>query len=332
VGAIVDPGTETPVTIVIVWGDGNSDAVSNDNTIVAHLYDDDALFIGAGISAAVIDEDGFHSNSGFLALEVENQAPTAGLINGGPVDEGSEGFVLVTGQADPSNADTQAGFTYDFDFNNNGEIEPGLGELVGQTDDSAVVPASFLATPETTVSVVIRDKDGGESRLSTTITVNEVVPGDTDSDDDVDFEDFSVISANFTGTLESGTGGKTRAEGDFDGDGDVDFQDFSILQANFTGNGALTAPLPASTAATVGEDLGDEAADADAPASGRATSPGRVDLLAAAIRVDQRSNQPVIVDGDSDDDDSESMGTVLSFGDDIDLLGAGAALKILMPV
>ena len=71
--------------------------------------------------------------------------------------------------------------------------------------------------------------------------------GDIDLDGDVDFSDFSVLAAKFTGTLGPGEGDKTRSDGDFDGDADVDFGDFSALAANFTG--PITAPgshLPAA--------------------------------------------------------------------------------------
>ena len=64
--------------------------------------------------------------------------------------------------------------------------------------------------------------------------------GDFDGDGDVDFTDFSVLSGNFTGTLEPGIGGFGPDEGDIDGDQDVDFADFSALAASFTGT--ITAP------------------------------------------------------------------------------------------
>ena len=69
------------------------------------------------------------------------------------------------------------------------------------------------------------------------------IPCDLDGDGDVDFTDFSVLSANFTGTLPLGPGTKAQDQGDCDGDGDVDFADFSVLAGNFTGT--LTAPRPA---------------------------------------------------------------------------------------
>ena len=64
--------------------------------------------------------------------------------------------------------------------------------------------------------------------------------GDFDGDGDVDFTDFSVLSGNFTGTLEPGTGGFLPEEGDTDDDGDVDFADFTLLAAQFTGT--ITGP------------------------------------------------------------------------------------------
>jgi hypothetical protein len=58
--------------------------------------------------------------------------------------------------------------------------------------------------------------------------------GDTDSDDDVDYEDFLRFQQNFGKQT-----GATWDEGDFDHDGDVDFADFLSLEENYTGSEPL---------------------------------------------------------------------------------------------
>ena len=174
-GAITDPGADTVTQIIIFWGDNTSTTYTTlgDKT---HIYDDNASYAGP-ISVTLLDEDGFHAGAGTHALVVNNVAPTATLLNGGAVSEGSTGVVVVAGQSDPSNTDTTAGFTYDYDFNNNSTIETGLGEISNTTSTSAVVPGQFLNDdPSKTVRVIIRDKDGGETAIFSTITVNNVAP------------------------------------------------------------------------------------------------------------------------------------------------------------
>lgn len=56
----------------------------------------------------------------------------------------------------------------------------------------------------------------------------EVLPGDADGDNDVDFSDFLLLSKNY-GQEEDAA----FADGDFNGDGAVNFSDFLILQENF---------------------------------------------------------------------------------------------------
>ena len=52
--------------------------------------------------------------------------------------------------------------------------------------------------------------------------------GDTNQDEEVNFADFLVLSANFGSSTENGS-----SDGDLDGNGLVDFADFLLLSANF---------------------------------------------------------------------------------------------------
>jgi T5SS/PEP-CTERM-associated repeat protein len=69
------------------------------------------------------------------------------------------------------------------------------------------------------------------------------IPGDFDSDGDVDGADFVAWQTNFPTAT-----GATLAQGDADGDGDVDGADFVVWQTNFPftpGPGAVPVPEPA---------------------------------------------------------------------------------------
>jgi T5SS/PEP-CTERM-associated repeat protein len=92
---------------------------------------------------------------------------------------------------------------------------------------------------------------GGGLTLDVVYTPNSVriavieliVPGDFDSDGDVDGADFVAWQTNFPKAS-----GATLAEGDADGDGDVDGADFVVWQTNFPftpGPGSSPVPEPA---------------------------------------------------------------------------------------
>jgi hypothetical protein len=77
--------------------------------------------------------------------------------------------------------------------------------------------------------------------------VTELVAGDTDYDNDVDFGDFNTLANNYTGTNGAG---KSWWHGDFNGDGDVDFSDFNDLANHYTGplDGGKAVPEPSTLA------------------------------------------------------------------------------------
>jgi T5SS/PEP-CTERM-associated repeat protein len=74
------------------------------------------------------------------------------------------------------------------------------------------------------------------------------VPGDFDSDGDVDGADFVAWQTNFPKST-----GATLAQGDADGDGDVDGADFVVWQTNFPFTpGPAAAPVPEPRALLLG--------------------------------------------------------------------------------
>ncbi len=180
-GLITDPGDDTVFRYIINWGDGVfTDTTANpENTVHNHTYDDGTILRNVIIS--LFDEDGSpHANAGNpkpFPVTVNNVDPTATFFNGGAVSEGSNGLVGFAAQFDPSVADTNAGFSYSYDFNNDGDFADS-GELTDVASASTAVPALYLADGPAvrTVRGRIKDKDGGFTDYTTNITVNNVTP------------------------------------------------------------------------------------------------------------------------------------------------------------
>ncbi|MGC4033608.1 MAG: endonuclease/exonuclease/phosphatase family protein [Tepidisphaeraceae bacterium] len=97
---------------------------------------------------------------------------------------------------------------------NNGSISVG-----GTVYDNASLPAGLASA-----------FDSFSDHLPVLAAYRYDLPGDTDGDDDVDFNDFLKLQANF------GTAASDFAHGNFNYDGVTDFNDFLILQSNFGRN------------------------------------------------------------------------------------------------
>ncbi len=175
---LFDPGDDTATLIAISWGDGTplvSMVPQSLPRMFNHYYaDGPANYL---IVATVIDEDGNHE-AATKSILVNNVAPTAALLNGGPVVEGSTGFVQLVNANDVSDIDEAAGFSYSYDFDNDGSFE-----IVASTSDFMQVPGTFLNDPEQTIRARIEDKDGGFTDLTTTISVSNVAPVVSAGDD-----------------------------------------------------------------------------------------------------------------------------------------------------
>lgn len=126
----------------------------------------------ARVSSAYSDPDETN-NTASESTTIRNVPPTAALTNGGPVDEGSTGLVMLTNPFDPSSIDIAAGFRCSYDFDNDGVFE-----IADSPAASAVVPASYLAVGPSirTVRARIADKNGGFTDYTTTILINGVPP------------------------------------------------------------------------------------------------------------------------------------------------------------
>lgn len=135
------------------------------------LPDDDGIY--RRIVPTATGKDGGTNLVVIRDIAMSTAVPTASLANSGPVNEGSAGFVRFTSQFDPSPADTSAGFSYGYDFDNDGTFE-----VTGSRDPSATVPAAYLDDgPGTrTVPARIADEDGGWNDYIAVIQVPNVAP------------------------------------------------------------------------------------------------------------------------------------------------------------
>ena len=94
-----------------------------------------------------------------------NVAPTATFSNDGPVTLGGTATVSFTGSTDSSTFDTNAGFRYSYDFDDDGDWEVGDGTYAGSsTSATATVPTSVLDEPGSyEVKGRLLDKNGGHT-------------------------------------------------------------------------------------------------------------------------------------------------------------------------
>jgi len=138
---------------------------SSEDAKVCTGYDD-----GDGattVKGRIIDKDGGFTEYS-ATLTVHNVAPTATLSAPSTVDAGQAIALSLTGVTDPSSADTSAGFTYAFDCGD------GVGFGAFGAGTGVTCPTSTTGTR--TVAGRIRDKDGGESTYTASVTINPVAP------------------------------------------------------------------------------------------------------------------------------------------------------------
>ncbi|HJQ29344.1 MAG TPA: Ig-like domain-containing protein, partial [Rubrobacter sp.] len=108
-----------------------------------------------------------------VSISVNNVAPTATLGNGGAVDEGSPATITFSNPSDPSNADTTAGFRYEYHCDGSA-FTSGPDYASASTNDSTTCTFDDDGTHQ--VRARIMDKDDGASEYTTDVTVNNVKP------------------------------------------------------------------------------------------------------------------------------------------------------------
>src|SRR5207249_1354435 len=108
------------------------------------------------VKGKVLDKDGGFSEY-TATVTIDNVVPTATLSNNGPVAEGSPATISFSGQLDPSNADTAAGFRYAYACDN-GSLAAATYAGSGTADSTT---CTFADNGSYTVRARIVDKDGG---------------------------------------------------------------------------------------------------------------------------------------------------------------------------
>ena len=111
-------------------------------------------------------DDGQYSDSACASVTVNNVAPTASFSAPSNVNEGSDIALSLTSPFDPSSADTTAGFQYAFD----------CGAGYGAFGSSSGASCPTTDNEVRTVGGKIRDKDGGESEYTASVTVVNLPP------------------------------------------------------------------------------------------------------------------------------------------------------------
>jgi hypothetical protein len=103
-------------------------------------------------------------------VEVKNVAPTAVLSNGsGKILEGGSATLLFTDAFDPGTADSDAGFLYSFDCN-----DDGVFEVVDSPEASYA--CLYTDNGSYTARGIIKDKDGEGNSYTATVPVANVAP------------------------------------------------------------------------------------------------------------------------------------------------------------
>ena len=172
-GTFVDPGTADTHTVVINWGDGNTEPTINLGAgvlsfgPVSHTYDDGSPTTYT-ISVTVMDDDtDFVNNT--VDINVQNVAPTAIITNAPPFANEGDLITLGSSVSDPSSADTL--FNYFWTITRNGVFYSTLSDSVG----------TYAWTPNDNgtyiVALTVTDKDSDSVVAATkTIQVANVAP------------------------------------------------------------------------------------------------------------------------------------------------------------
>jgi hypothetical protein len=134
-----------------------------------------ALGVDEGTTGAITVEatyaDGSSATSAPAMLTVNPTPPTA-TFTGANALLGGTSTVSFTNPFDPSATETAAGFTYSYDFSDNGTFA-----ITGSTSPTAAVPAGLLAQPGSfVVHGRITAQDGQFTDYYTTIHVADVAP------------------------------------------------------------------------------------------------------------------------------------------------------------
>jgi hypothetical protein len=175
-GALVDPGTETPTSYRIDWGDGTVHnytpaeyaALSGSTT---HTYADGAAT--PTITVSVTDEDGTHV-AGSKAITVNNVAPSAAVSGAATVDEGSA-YTLTVGNVTEPGADTRTGYSIDWGDGTIDNFDPTQWATAAGNFSHTYADGGAGGTARN-ITVSATDEDGTFILGSKAVTVNNAAP------------------------------------------------------------------------------------------------------------------------------------------------------------
>ena len=164
----------TPLQFSFQFDGGDWSSYGSAASIDDHVFDDSGIYaVGGRIKDG---NDTVHEFTG--SIYVANVAPTATFSPsaGSVIVDGSLDFSFSS-QADVSAPDEGAGFTYSYDFDNDGQFD-GPGEFDGVTD--ATKPFTFTSAGTYSVNGLIADKDGGYSWYTARVTVGSDITAPSD--------------------------------------------------------------------------------------------------------------------------------------------------------
>ncbi|MCA9260613.1 MAG: PQQ-dependent sugar dehydrogenase, partial [Planctomycetales bacterium] len=268
----VDSATVPGAVVAIDWGDGGPLSVVDASALPtqsSHIYDDETATPDRRIRAWLVDESEM-TEVASLDLIVTGAAPQVLAVFAAPVAEGSDGLIHVVNAIDSSPADVDAGFTFNFDFD-----DDGVFDLLAFPERIAVVPAAYLADDGlVNVRGAIVDKDGVASEFFVPIEVVNAPPAlsEIDGGSAEPASEF-VRSVTF---VDPGSDAPWIVEVDWDGDLVVD-ETFATADREFVVSHVYTAEQAQQTfQATVRVSDGDGGSD---------SSTFAVDVLPASFRV-----------------------------------------------
>lgn len=194
-GTVFDPDDDSVILSASVGGVTNN----NDGTWSWSFATTDGPDQSQTVTITADDDNGGVTTTTF-SLTVNNVAPTATFNAPTSVDEGSDIALSLTDPSDPSSADTAAGFEYAFDC--------GAGYGSWSSTSTATCPTTDNGVVD--VKGKIRDKDGGFTEYTASVTVNNVAPDITDlslSATTINENEETSLSGSFAdpGTLDTHT-------------------------------------------------------------------------------------------------------------------------------
>ncbi|RTL17565.1 MAG: tandem-95 repeat protein, partial [Rhodocyclaceae bacterium] len=174
-GAVTDPGQDTPTSYTINWGDGAVEVVSSLGDYT-HVYADGTT--NRTITVLVTDEDGQHANAGTHTVTVNNVAPSVALTGAEQTGEGASYELALVGSDPAGTADT---LSYSIDWGDGSPVQVlsavELGALGGNVEHVFTDDEDGLANAtDRTITVTVSDEDGGSSTTTKSVTVNNVAP------------------------------------------------------------------------------------------------------------------------------------------------------------